>query len=64
MNPRERHRPMAMRVQSGTPDVCIAMAPPEQRECVLTPYRANPSLSTPILQVLDLIMETMFKALT
>ena len=44
MNPRERHLLMAMRVRSGTFAMCMAMAPPERRECVPTSSGENPSL--------------------
>ena len=47
MNPSERHLPMATRVWSGTFAMCMAMAPPERRECVLTSSRANLSLDVP-----------------
>ena len=47
MNPSERHLPMAMRVRSGTSAMCMAVAPPEQRECVPTSSGANQSLAAP-----------------
>ena len=47
MKPSERHLLMAMRVRSGTFAMCMAMAPPERRECVLTSSGANPSLAAP-----------------
>ena len=64
MNPSERHRPMTMRVQSGTPAVCVAMAPPERRECAQTSSGAILSLSVPTQSVSALMMEMMFEALT
>ena len=47
MNPSKRHLLMAMRVRSGTFVMCMAMAPPERRECVPTSYGVNPSLNAP-----------------
>ena len=47
INPSERHLPMAMRVRSGTPAMCIAMALTERRECSPTPSGANMSLAAP-----------------
>ena len=64
MNPSERHRLMAMRVQSGTPVVYMAMDPPEHRECIPTSSGANPCLFAPARQVSALMTEIMFEALT
>ena len=47
MNPSERHLPIAMRVQSGTFAMCMAMVLTERRECVPTSSGENPSLSMP-----------------
>ena len=38
---------MAMRFRSGTFEMCMDMAPPERRECVLKSSGANPSLFDP-----------------
>ena len=64
MNPSKRHRPMVVRVLSGTPAMCMAMALLELRECVPTSSGANPSLDVPTREFLALMMEMMFKALT
>ena len=47
INPSERHLPMATRVRSGTFMMCMAVAPLERRECVLTSSGENPSLAAP-----------------
>ena len=44
INPSGCHLPMVMRVRSGTFAMCMAMAPPEWRECVPVSSGANPSL--------------------
>ena len=62
--PSERHHLMAMRVQSGIPEMCIAMAPSERRECVPTSSGANPSLAAPTRLHSSLMTVMMFKALT
>ena len=64
MNPSERHLPMAMRVQSGTFTICMAMALPERRECVSTSSGENMSLATPTRQVSALRTDMMFETLT
>ena len=64
MNPSERHRPMATRVRSGTPAMCMAMAQPEQRECVPMSSGANPSLAAPTCLHSALTTEMMLEALT
>ena len=51
INPSKQKRPIAMRVQSGIPAVCMAMAPPERRECVPTSSGENPGLAAPTLMV-------------
>ena len=55
---------MAMSELYGTPVMCIAMAPPEQRECVLTSSGVNPSLAAPTLVISAWINEMMSKAMT
>ena len=47
INPSKHHLLMAMRVQSGTFAMCMAMAPPERRECVPTSSWSNLSLDAP-----------------
>ena len=47
VNPSKRHWPMAMRVQSGTPVMCMAMDPLEQIDCVPTSYGAKPRQDSP-----------------
>ena len=64
INPSERHRPMAMRVRSGTPAVYIIMAPPERRECVPTSSGENPSLDVPTRLHSALMTDMIFEALT
>ena len=46
INPSKRHRPMAMKVRSRTPVMCMAMAPPDRRERVPTSSGENPSLTS------------------
>ena len=50
------HCPMAMRVLSGIPTVCMSMAPPEWIESVPMSSGENPSLFAPTLDVLVWIM--------
>ena len=64
ISPSEHHRPMAMRVRSGTPAICMAMDPLEQRECQPTSSRANPSLDAPTFLNSTLMTEMMLEALT
>ena len=64
MNPSERHWLMTMRFLSGTPVMCMAMAPPERRECTPTSSGENSSLAAPIRWVSVLMTEMMFEALT
>ena len=47
MNPSERHLLMTMMVRSGMFAMCMAMALPEQRECVPTSSGKNLSLAVP-----------------
>ena len=47
IKPSERHLPMAMRIRSVMSGMCMAMAPPERRECVPTSSGANPILAAP-----------------
>ena len=55
---------MAVRVQSGTPTMCIAMAPPDQRECVPTSSEEKPSLVAPTRRHSDMMTAMMMDALT
>ena len=55
---------MVMRVPSGTPAMCMAMAPQERIDCVPTSYGVNLSLATPNRQVSALKTEVIFEALT
>ena len=55
---------MAVGFRSGTPVMCMSMAPPEQRECVPTSSGANLSLAAPTRRVSALGTEMMFEALT
>ena len=55
---------MAMRVQYGTPAVCMVMAPPERRECVPMPSGVNQSLAALTQRVSSLRKEMIFEALT
>ena len=64
MNHSKRHLPMAMRVQSGTPTMCMVMDPSEQRECVSTFSGENLSLTAPTRQVSALRTDMMFEDLT
>ena len=64
MNPSDRHLPMAMSVRSGTLAICMAMAPPEQRDCVLTSSRAKQSLAAPTCRHLALMTAMILDALT
>ena len=64
MNPSKRHQPMAMRVLSGTPAVCMVMALLERRECTPTSSGENPILVNPTCQVLALMKEMMSEELT
>ena len=64
MNPSEHHRLMAMRVQYGTSAMCMAMNPPDQRECVPTSSGEIMSMAVPTRQVSALMTEMMFEALT
>ena len=64
INPSERYHPTAMRVRSGTPTVCMAMALPEERECVPTSSGENPSLAAPTRFHSALITEMTSEALT
>ena len=52
INPSNFHRPIAMSVRSGTPEMGMAMAPLEQRECVPASSGANPSMAAPTLMIL------------
>ena len=63
MNPSDLHCSMDMRVRSGTPAMCMAMTPPERRECVPTSFGANTSMAAPTQRVSDLRTEMMFEAL-
>ena len=64
INPSARHRPMAIRVKSGTSVMCTAMAPPDQRECVPTSSRANPGRAAPTRLHSTLTTTMMLEALT
>ena len=64
MNPSKCHRPMVMRVRSGTPEICMAVAPPERRECAPMSSRENQSLAAPTQRVSALMTEIMFEVLT
>ena len=64
INPSEHHRAVAMRVRYGTPAMCVAMAPPERRECVLKSSGANPILAAPTRLHSALMTEMMFEVLT
>ena len=63
MNPSEHHQRVAMRVLSGTPAMCMAMAWPKWRECVPTSSGVNPSLAAPTCWVSSLMTEMIFEAL-
>ena len=63
INPSERHRPMAMRVQSGMLAMCMAMAPPERRECVSTSSGVYLSLAAPTCFHFDLMTAMLLEAL-
>ena len=62
--PRDRHLPMSMRVWSGTFAMCMDMAPPERRECVLASFGANPSLAATTRLDSALRMVMVMEALT
>ena len=64
MNLSKRHQPVATRVRYGNPAMCTAIAPPERRECLPTYSEANPSLAAPTRQVLAMMTEILFEALT
>ena len=64
MNPSECHSPMDIRVRSGTPAMCVTMAPPEQREYVPKSSGENLILAAPNWRVSALMSEIMFEALT
>ena len=64
MNHSERHRHMAMMVQSETSARCMAMAPPERRECVPASYGAKSSLAAPNQMVSARRTAMMSEALT
>ena len=64
MKPSKRHLLMAMRVRSGVFAMCMAMAPPERRECVPTSSGANPSLAAPTILHSALRTVMMMEALT
>ena len=60
----ERHLLMAMRFQSGAFAMCMAMDPPEQRECAPTSSGENPSLAAPTRLHSALRTVMMMEALT
>ena len=64
INPSKHHRPMSMRVLFGTPAMCIAMDPPERRECVVTSSGANPSIAVPTCWVSSLVTDMILEVLT
>ena len=64
MNPSERHLPMAMRVLLEMFAMCLEMAPPERRECVLASFGANPSLAATTRLDSALRMVMVMEALT
>ena len=64
INNGKRNHPMAMRVWSGTPAMCMAMAPPEHRKCIPTSSGENPSLAAPTRLHSALMAEMMFEVLT
>ena len=64
MNLSKRHRPMAMRILSGIPVMCMAMDPTEQIECVPTSSRENPSLAAPTRWASSLMTEMVFEVMT
>ena len=64
INPSKRHRPVAMRVWYGTPAMCVAMSPPERKECVPASSGANLSLATTTCLHSALMTEMMFEVLT
>ena len=64
INPSDRHPPMAMRIQSRTLEMCMAMALPERRECTPTSSVANPSLAAPTHLHSALMTVVMLEALT
>ena len=64
INPSERHRPMGMSVRSGSPAMCMAVALPELRECVLVSSGVNPTLAVPTLVVSPRRTVMMSEALT
>ena len=64
MNPSERHQQITMRVRSGTPIMCMAMAPPERKEFILTSSGANPSLAAPTQWVSALVTAMILEVLT
>ena len=47
----EHHWPMDMSVRSGTPVICMDMAPPERREYILESSGVNPSLADLTLMI-------------
>ena len=63
MNPSKRHRSMAMRVRSGTPVICMAVAPIEWSKRVPMSSGDNPSLAAPTQQVSALMTEIIFEVL-
>ena len=64
MNPSKRHQTMVMMVRSGTPVVCMAMAPSERRESIPTSSWENTSLDAPTCVVSALMMVIILEALT
>ena len=54
---------MAMRFQYDTPVICMAMAPSERRECVMTSSGANESLAATTLIVSVRRTAMMYEAL-
>ena len=64
MNPIKRHQPMSMRVPSGTPVMCMAVTPPERRDCFPTSFGVNPSMDVPTCWFAALMTEMIFEALT
>ena len=64
MNPSDRHLSMATIVRLGTSARCMAMAPPERRECVPMSSRAKPSLAAPTRRHSALVTAMMLDVLT
>ena len=55
---------MGMSVRSGSPAMCMAVALPELRECVLVSSGVNPTLAVPTLVVSPRRTVMMSEALT